>query len=183
MPFTPWHRPAVWDALRIPDHPRGPSLRTSRSGFRLPGDPMSKAGAKARHSGRNWRFLAGAHHTRATKAGGPARANLTDLLGKLPRNVSDHENIPCFQGQIACTRLRRVTRRRCDLSATGHRIGRRQNAQIPDMAGRETVSLRLIRRGPVCQPGLPRVRRDRGGWPPCGCGPGRRAGPTGENCR
>ena len=176
MPFTPWHRSAVWDATRVPDHPRGPSLRTSRSGFRLPGDPMSKAGAKARHSGRNWRFLAGAHQTRATNAEGPARANLTDLLGKLPRNVSDHENLPCFQGEIACTRLRSVTRRRCDLSASGHRSDRRQNAQIPDMAGRETVSPRLVRRGPVCQPGLSPVTRHRGGLPPCGFGAGRRRG-------
>jgi len=99
---------------------------------------MSKAGAKARHSGRNWRFLAGAHQTRATKAGGPAPANLTDLLGKLPRNVSDHENLLCFQGEIDCTPVRRLARSRDDgVSAVEQGRGRR-SAQIPDTVSRET---------------------------------------------
>jgi hypothetical protein len=158
MPFTPWHRPAVWDATRIPDHPRGPSLRTSRSGFRLPGDPMSKAGAKARHSARNWRFDRAAHATREPRRARIARRRVTDLSGKLPRNVSDHEKRPCFQGKIACTAMRSVARARSDLSAIGQGGDRRQDAQIPDTAGRESVSPRLARTGPACQLRL----RDRG---------------------
>jgi hypothetical protein len=85
---------------RAPDHPRGPSLRTSRSGFRLTDDPMSKGGAKARHSVRNWRFCVPAHRTHASNRDPLVRSNITKLLGKLPRNVSDHENLQCFQGEI-----------------------------------------------------------------------------------
>jgi hypothetical protein len=69
---------------------------------------MSKGGAKARHSVRNWRFCAAAHGARASNRDPRRGRDITNLLGKLPRNVSDHENLLCFQGEIDCTPVRNV---------------------------------------------------------------------------
>ena len=98
MPFTPWHRSAVWDAIATRTIRSGPSLRTSRSGFRLTDDPLSKGGAEASSLRQKLAVLrARTRHTRleSRPAGTP---NITKLLGKLSRNVSDHENIPVFSG-------------------------------------------------------------------------------------
>src|SRR5215203_2803414 len=96
----------------VPDHPRGPSLRTSRSAFRLTDPTMSKGSAKARHSVRICRFGVSAHGTRASNRDPRAPRHITNLLGKLPRNVSDHENPQCFPGVFDCTLVRRLTRGR-----------------------------------------------------------------------
>src|SRR5688572_26007836 len=143
---------------RAPDHPRGPSLRTSRSAFRLTDDPMSKGGAKARHSVRNWRFYVAAHDTRASNRDpGPGR-DITDLLGKLPRNVSDHENLPCFPGEIDCTLVRTLAWKRDPRGLPDGPAAGRRSAQFPDTGRRETDG------GPTARPSRrsrcqPRLRR------------------------
>jgi hypothetical protein len=99
---------------------------------------MSKAGAKARHSVRNWRFYVPAHGTRASNRDPRAACDITKLLGKLPRNVSDHENHQCFRADLLCTVLRSATQsgdREVSENGPG---GRRQNAQFPDTVSRET---------------------------------------------
>jgi hypothetical protein len=73
---------------------------------------MSKGSAKARHSVRNWRFCAAAHPARASNRDPRRGRYITNLLGKLPRNVSDHENLLCFPGVFDCTLVRKLTRRR-----------------------------------------------------------------------
>jgi hypothetical protein len=99
---------------------------------------MSKAGAKARHSVRNWRFCVPAHDTRASNRDPRAARDITNLLGKLPRNVGDHEKHQCFRGDFDCTPMRRETQRRDrGVSAAGPRRGR-HDAQFPDTASRET---------------------------------------------
>jgi len=99
---------------------------------------MSKGGAKARHSVRNWRFCVPARGTRASNRDPRAPLNITNLLGKLPRNVSDHENPLCFQGEIDCTLVRRLTRSRERGVSARKQGGRRRSAQIPDTVSRET---------------------------------------------
>jgi len=99
---------------------------------------MSKGGAKARHSVRNWRFCVPARGTRASNRDPRAPLNITNLLGKLPRNVSDHENLLCFQGEIDCTLVRRLARSRDDGVSAAEQGRRRRSAQIPDTASRET---------------------------------------------
>jgi hypothetical protein len=99
---------------------------------------MSKAGAKARHSVRNWRFCVVAHGTRASERAPRTRRDITNLLGKLPRNVSDHENLQQIQGQIDCTPVRTLAPRRDRRVSTRDVEGRRRSAQFPDTASRET---------------------------------------------
>ena len=181
MPFTPWHRQAVWDVCASRDHPRGPSLRTSRSAFRLTDPTMSKGGAKARHSVRNWRFCVPARGTRASNRDPRAPLNITNLLGKLPRNVSDHENLPCFQGEIVCTLVRRLTRGRDRGCRRGGPVRRGRSAQFPDTARRETdhpstradLAREPLLATPVAPPGGAGEGRRR-----CRLPPARRLGPT-----
>jgi len=99
---------------------------------------MSKGGAKARHSVRNWRFYVAAHDTRASNRDPPPASDITNLLGKLPRNVSDHENLLCFQGEIDCTLVRRLARSRDRGVSAGEPARPRRSAQIPDTVSRET---------------------------------------------
>jgi hypothetical protein len=109
-----------------------------RSAFRLTDPTMSKGSAKARHSVRNWRFCVPAHDTRASNRDPRTARHITKLLGKLPRNVSDHENNQCFQSVFACTPMRTEAQRRDrGVSAVGPPTGR-QNAQFPDTISRET---------------------------------------------
>jgi len=99
---------------------------------------MSKGGAKARHCVRIWRFCVPAHGTRASYRDPPARRHITNLLGKLPRNVNDHENPQCFPGEIDCTLVRRLARSRDDGVSAAEQGRRRRSAQIPDTVSRET---------------------------------------------
>jgi hypothetical protein len=99
---------------------------------------MSKAGAKARHSVRNWRFCVPAHDTRGSYRDPRAAPDITKLLGKTPRNVGDHEKHQCFRGENDCTLLRNVARGRGRGCRRMVREARRQDAQFPDTARRET---------------------------------------------
>jgi hypothetical protein len=99
---------------------------------------MSKGGAKARHCVRNWRFCVPGHGTHASYRDLRARPNITNLLGKLPRNVSDHENPPCFPGEIDCTLVRRLARSRDRGVSAREETRRRRRAQFPDTVSRET---------------------------------------------
>jgi hypothetical protein len=133
--------------------------RAAPSALRNP--TMSKGGAKARHSVRNWRFYVPAHGTRGSNRDPPARRHITNLLGKLPRNVSDHENLQCFQGEIDCTLVRKLARRRDYGVSAREQSRRRRSAQIPDTVSRETdggpTGAAWSRRGrsstPVAAPG------------------------------
>jgi hypothetical protein len=99
---------------------------------------MSKGGAKARHSVRNWRFCVPVRGTRASNRDPAVRRYITNLLGKLPRNVSDHENPQCFRGEIDCTPVRRLARSREHALSAGKPARRRRSAQFPDTFSRET---------------------------------------------
>jgi hypothetical protein len=99
---------------------------------------MSKGSAKARHSVRNWRFCAAAHPARASNRDPRRGRYITNLLGKLPRNVNDHENPQCFPGEIDCTPVRRLARSRDEGVSAGEQARRRRSAQIPDTVSRET---------------------------------------------
>jgi hypothetical protein len=158
MPFTPWHRPAVWDAIASRTICSGSSLRTTRNDFRLTDDPKSKGGAKARHSVRNWRFYVAGHDTRASNRDPRVPPDITDLLGKLPRNVSDHKNPPCFPGEIDCTLVRTLTWKRDHaVSQTDRRRDVESRSFLTPAAGKPTVVRPPDRHGGSrCQPRLRR---------------------------
>jgi hypothetical protein len=108
---------------------------------------MSKGGAKARHSVRNWRFYVAAHDTRASNRDPGPGPDITDLLGKLPRNVSDHENPQYFPGEIDCTLVRTLAWDRDDAVSMDGPEARRRSAQFPDTASRETDDVATARAG------------------------------------
>jgi hypothetical protein len=99
---------------------------------------MSKGGAKARHSARNWRFCESARGPRASIRDPRRTADITDLLGKLPRNVSDHKNPQQFPGEIDCTAVRTLARCRHHAALVRGFAAGRRNAQFPDTVSRET---------------------------------------------
>jgi hypothetical protein len=99
---------------------------------------MSKGGAKARHSARNWRFYVPAHDTRASNRDPPRACDITNLLGKLPRNVSDHENLQCLWGEIDCTLVRTLAWDRDRAVSENGPAARSRSAQFPDTVSRET---------------------------------------------
>jgi hypothetical protein len=122
---------------------------------------MSKGGAKARHSVRNWRFCV-PHTAHAPRIETARTLNITNLLGKLPRNVSDHENPLCFQGEIDYAGAQADAEPRS--RGVGARTGAVVERAVSDTVSRKPTVVRPRRPSPKgpCQPRLRPRRPEQG---------------------